>query len=100
MLVTPAFAARPSSPPGRVITGGSFWASDSGFSGSVVYTDPDAYYPQSFSWGGASNTYGPQVREFFTDEEDSIITLEGTVYMENIGGMAQHNLLRNRIGLA
>jgi len=35
MLVTPAFAARPSSPPGRVITGGSFWASDPGVSGSV-----------------------------------------------------------------
>jgi len=78
-------AARPSSPPGKVITGGSFWASDAGFSGSVVYTDPDAYYPQSFSWGGASNTYGPQVREFFTDEEASIITLEGTVHLENIG---------------
>jgi len=97
-LVMPTFAALPSTPPGQVITGGTFYAFDAGVSGSAVYTDPYACYPQSFSWGGASNTYEPQVREFFTSEDSKIITLRGTVYLENIGQWPDTTYLEVGIG--
>jgi len=84
VIAIPVLAEAHRSPPGQVITGGSFSCA-TGYSGTVVYTDPCAYYPQCFSWGGASNTYGPQAREFFTDEDSNIISLEGTVHLENMG---------------
>jgi hypothetical protein len=97
-LVMPTFAARPSTPPGQVITGGSFYASDAAVSYSAVYTDPVAYYPQSWSKMGAYNTYGPQFREFFTSEYSGIITLRGTVYLENIGQWPDTTYLEVGIG--
>jgi hypothetical protein len=84
-LVMPTFAAPPSTPPGQVITGGSFTCGTSDYSGTFVYTDPYAYYPLSFSWGGGYNTYSSQVREFFTDKNAKMITLEGSVYLKNMG---------------
>ena len=85
MTVSVAFAKPPTSPPGKVVTGGSFTCGTSDYSGTFVYTDPEAYYPQSFSWGGGYNTYGSQAREFFTDPNAKNITLEGSVNLKNMG---------------
>ncbi|MBN2187743.1 MAG: hypothetical protein JW732_09920 [Dehalococcoidia bacterium] len=94
VIAAPAMAAKPSAPPGKTITGGSFWAGST--TGSYAYswiaTHP-IYYPEEkegvsppTAAGEFGNTYGRNIRELSFDEmQASNVTLQGTVTMRDIG---------------
>lgn len=89
VLLTPAFAQPPTFPPGRVLTGGAFWAgSTDSIAFSWVATHP-VVYGNDYEGGigtyyEARNTYGPNIRDFAIEEASDVI-LEETVTLKNIG---------------
>jgi len=90
----PAMAAKPSAPPGKTITGGSFWAgsTDGSYAYSWIATHP-IHYPGDKEGvnppeaeGEFGNTYSRNIREFsFDGAQVSNVTLQGTVALRNIG---------------
>jgi len=89
VLVTPIFAQPYTYPPGKVLTGGKFWAgSTDNIAYSWVATHPIVYGNDYEGGHGtyweAGNTYSENIRDFSISGASEII-LEGTVYLENIG---------------
>lgn len=78
-------------PPGKVLTGGAFWAGSTG-GGDVVAASWVATHPIVYSndyeggTGEAGNTYGPNIRDFYIDgASTSEIVFKGKVTLKNIG---------------
>lgn len=92
-VAVPAVAAgggKPSFPPGKVLTGGAFWAgSTDAIAYSWVATCPVVYGNDYEGGGGtyeAGNTYGPNIRDFSIDGAlTSKVTLEGQVTLKDMG---------------
>ena len=87
-LIVPSFAKHYTYPPGKVLTGGAFWA---GSTDSIAWTWVATYpvhYGNDYEGGigtyVAGNSYSANIREFSIQGASKII-LEGTVYLENIG---------------
>jgi len=94
VTAAPAMAAKPSAPPGKTITGGSFWAgsTDGNYACSWVATYPIVYPAEKegvsppTAAGEFGNTYGSNIREFsFDGAQVSNVTLQGTVTLRDIG---------------
>jgi hypothetical protein len=75
-------------PPGKVLTGGAFWAGSTNvIAFSWVATHPIVYgndYEGGYGTYEVGNTYGPNIRDFSVVGASEII-LKGDVYLENIG---------------
>ena len=89
MLVMTASTKITKVPPGRAITGGSFWAGNTGdpdaMAATWVATHP-IHYDNEVVSGNAYNTYGPNIREFSIPGTGvSKIILEGQVTLKDFG---------------
>ena len=106
-IAVPAMAAKPSAPPGKTITGGSFWAgsTNGSYAYSWIATHPIVYLEEKEgvsplnATGEFGNTYGRNIREFsFDGEQASKVTLQGTVTLENIGPYPQTSYFEVGLG--
>jgi len=107
VIVAPAMAAKPSAPPGKTITGGSFWAgsTDGSYAYSWIATHPIVYPAEKegvsppTATGEFGNTYGSNIREFsFDGAQASSVTLEGTVTLKDIGAWPQTSYFEIGLG--
>lgn len=91
VLMTSAFAKPPTFPPGRVLTGGAFWAGSTQVNASSWVATHPIHYGYDYEGGygtyyEARNTYGPNIRDFcINGSKVSEIILEGEVTLKNIG---------------